>query len=65
MRVTLQDDRVSFEELTEEQWKAGQDWVNGEPVNYEVWEEDHSRFVLHLPTAEQLESFNSALREAG
>lgn len=64
MKVTLQDDRVTFEELTEPQWQAGKNWVDNEPINYEIWQHDHSRFVIHLPTEEQLEAFQAVLQGA-
>lgn len=65
MRVTLLDDRLSVEELTEEQWQAAKDWVDQEPINYEVWGHDHSRFVIHLPTEEQMAAFQAVLQAAG
>lgn len=65
MRVTLQDDRVLFDELTEEQWQAAKAWVDVEPINYEIWDHDHSRFVIHMPTEEQLAAFQAVLQDAG
>lgn len=65
MKVTMLDDRLAVEELTEAQWQATVDWVNQEPINYEFWDEDHSKFVIHLPTPEQVEAFQSMLQAAG
>jgi hypothetical protein len=61
----MQDDRLTIEELTEAQWQAAIDWVNVEPINYEFWQHDHSRFVIHQPTPDQVDSFNAALQAAG
>lgn len=65
MKVTLQDDRVTFEELNEPQWQAAKTWVDQEPINYEFWDDDHSLFILHLPTDEQISAFQTVLQGAG
>lgn len=65
MKVEAGGGKVLFSELTTPQYEAGIDWLSHEPVNYETWEDDPTKIVIHQPTEEQLNDFTATLQAAG
>lgn len=65
MKIEAQPDRVIFSELSEDQWQAATDWLSGELVSHEVWEDDHSKVVLHQPSSEKREELATLLSATG
>ena len=56
--ITDQDGvKTIFADLTEEQWERGVSWLQDQPITHEVWEDDHSKIILHSATVEQANKF--------